>query len=174
MSTQIYNFSSMTIQNSDIKKVLDVKNVSIAMVGLLHAVALVTASSFIKVENDTLTMSMLVAGGVLFIFSLYIIMNNNHKLIYGPTGSTLKHYVVYIDPSQRPAAEKWIDAASANSMASFTKVANSNLRIDAAISSDNMFVAVQLSVYENLRFVPYGDAIYLKGDEAKGVLPLFE
>ena len=96
----------MTIQNSDVKKVLDVKNVSIAMVGLLFAVALAAASSFIKVENDTLTMSMLVAGGVLFFFSLYIIMNNNHKLIYGPTGSTLKHYVVYIDPSQRPAAEQ--------------------------------------------------------------------
>ena len=174
MSTQIYNFSSMTIENSDVKKVADVKNIFIATAGLLVAAVLIVASSFIKVENDTLTMSVLVAGGVLFVFSLYIIMNNNSKLIYEPTGSTLKHYVVYIDPSQRLAAEKWIDGASANSVATFTKVPNSNLRIDAAISSDKMFAAVQFSAYENLRFVPYGAAIYLKGDEVKGILPLFE
>lgn len=174
MSTQIYKFSSMTIQNSDVKKVADIKNIAISAVGFLLAVALFAASSFIKLENEMITMSMLVAGGVIFVFALYIIMNNNSKLVYAPTNATLCHHLCYLDSSQRIAAEKWIDGGAEAGVEVFLKRANSNLRVDAAISDDNMFAAVQLSVYENLRFAPYGAAVYLKGEEVKNILPLFK
>ena len=173
MSTQIYTLSSMTIQHSDVKKVADVKNIAIAVAGFILAFALIAASSLLKIENETVTMSMLVAGGVLFVFALYIVMNNNQKLVYVPTGSDIKHCICYIEHSQRLAVEKWIDGGSVGSVDAFKKIGNSNLRLDVAISSDNMFAAVQLSVYENLHFVQYGNTVYLTGDEVKNLLPLF-
>ena len=173
MSTQTYTISSMTIQHSDVKKSTDVKNISIAIIGLVVAAALFIASSLAKIENETISMSMLVAGGVLFVFALYIIMNNNQKLVYEPTGSRIRHLVCSLDPSQRFDAEKWIDGGAAGCADAFRASANSNLRLDAAISADNTFAAVQLSVYENLHFVQYGNTVYLSGDEVKRILPLF-
>ena len=172
MSAQIYQFSSMRIQHNDIIKITDIKNVTLSILGFLLSIAMIAISSAASIESDVVNMTLLTVGGILFVFSLYLILNNSKKLVYYPTKSDLRHYICYIDSSNRIDVEKWIDAGMVASAITFEAKSNGTLRLDAAVSDDKKFIAVQLSEYEALRYEPYKIA-YIAGENVATVASIF-
>lgn len=172
MSAQIYQFSSMRIQHNDIVKITDIKNITLSILGFLLSIAMIGVASVASIENDSVNMALLTVGGILFVFSLYLILNNRKKLVYRPTKSDLRHYICYVDSLSRMDVEKWIDGGMAASLMTFDVKSNGTLRLDAAVSADKKFIAVQLSEYEALRYEPYKIA-YITGENVATVASIF-
>lgn len=171
MSAQIYQISSLIIENELVKKVSNIKNIIIATCGMLLSVALVLITSRMPVENETAAMFMLTCGGLLFIVSLYMFINKSKKFIYTPTNSCLKHYVFYVEQSQLLQAERWAADGFKNSV-DFTTRSDGNTRFDLLLSEDRKFAAIQLSVYENFRYDPCSKVGYLYDAEVESVKSL--
>jgi hypothetical protein len=168
MSAQIYQISSLTIENEQVKKVSNVKNIIIATCCMFLSVALVVAASRMPLENEVATMFMLTCGGLLFVFSLYMFINKSKKFVYTPTNSKLNHLVFYVEQSQLLQAERWA-AEGYKSSVDFTTKCEGNTRFDILLSDDRQFVAIQLSVYENFRYNPCGKVGYLYGAEVESL-----
>ena len=67
----------MRIQHNDIIKITDIKNVTLSILGFLLSIAMIAISSAASIESDVVNMTLLTMGGILFVFSLYLILNNS-------------------------------------------------------------------------------------------------
>ena len=174
MSTNKYQFSSMVIENECVKKVMDVKRLLLSLLLLCIAVCMVAVSSLVKFDSDIVTMLLLSCGGILLVFSVYLLLNKIKKVIYLPTGSAIKHYFCYIEPSQLVQAEKWAEGGFKSFCDNLKKRNDGNVRLDACLSQDGKFAAAQLSIYENFRYVSHYSVTYLYDDNVNTVSSFFK
>ncbi len=174
MSTNKYQFSLIEIESEQIKKVIDVSSLILALVLLCTSAVMIVASSMLKLESDIATMSLFSVGAIVAIFSIYQLFNKVKRVVYTPTTSPIKHYFCCIEPSQLVQVEKWAESGFKYSCGNFQKRDNSNVRIDACISSDEKFAAVQLSVYDNFLYVSHHGVTYLFNDDVKYVSAMFK
>lgn len=97
------------------------------------------------------------------------------KATYTPTNSRLKAVINYYSAEDAQAFVKLIKMAEgevisqAKKMTPPTKLSISNYRLEACVSDDNQFVAIQVLSYADFRNTPICDLKYFEGEAAQAI-----
>lgn len=97
------------------------------------------------------------------------------KAIYTPTNSKLNAVINYYSAEDAQAFVKLINAAEtevasqAKKMTSPTKLSISNYRLEACVTDDKQFVAIQVLSYVDFRNTPICDLKYFEGEAAQAI-----
>ena len=100
------------------------------------------------------------------------------KAIYTPTNSKLNAVINYYSAEDAQAFVKLINAAEtevasqAKKMTSPTKLSISNYRLEACVTDDKQFVAIQVLSYADFRNTPICDLKYFEGEAAQAIAAL--
>lgn len=100
------------------------------------------------------------------------------KAIYTPTNSKLNAVINYYSAEDAQAFVKLINAAEtevaslAKKMTPPTKLSISNYRLEACVSDDKQFVAIQVLSYADFRNTPICDLKYYEGEAAQAIAAL--
>lgn len=98
--------------------------------------------------------------------------------IYTPTNSKLKAVINYYSAEDAQAFVKFINAAEtevaslAKKMTPPTKLSISNYRLEACVTDDKQFVAIQVLSYADFRNTPICDLKYFEGEAAQAIAAL--
>lgn len=100
------------------------------------------------------------------------------KATYTPTNSKLKAVINYYSAEDAQAFVKLINAAEtevaslAKKMTTLTKLSISNYRLEACVTDDKQFVAIQVLSYADFRNTPICDIKYFEGVAAQAIAAL--
>lgn len=100
------------------------------------------------------------------------------KAIYTPTNSKLNAVINYYSAEDAQAFVKLINAAEtevasqAKKMTSPTKLSISNYRLEACVTNDKQFVAIQVLSYADFRNTPICELKYFEGEAAQAIAAL--
>ncbi len=100
------------------------------------------------------------------------------KATYTPTNSKLNAVINYYSAEDAQAFVKLINAAEtevasqAKKMTSSTKLSISNYRLEAYVTDDKQFVAIQVLSYADFRNTPICDLKYFEGEAAQAIAAL--
>lgn len=95
--------------------------------------------------------------------------------IYTPTNSKLKAIINYFSAEDAQAFVKLIKMAKGevirqtNKMTPPTKLSISNYRLEACVTDDKQFVAIQVLSYADFRNTPICDLKYFEGEAAQAI-----
>lgn len=95
--------------------------------------------------------------------------------IYTPTNSKLKAVINYYSAEDAQAFAKLINAAEtevaslAKKMTPPAKLSISNYRLEACVTDDKQFVAIQVLSYADFRNTPICDLKYFEGEAARAI-----
>lgn len=97
------------------------------------------------------------------------------KATYTPTNSKLKAVINYYSAEDAQAFVKLIKMAEGevirqtNKMTPPTKLSISNYRLEACVTDDKQFVAIQVLSYADFRNTPICDLKYYEGEAAQAI-----
>lgn len=97
---------------------------------------------------------------------------------YTPTNSKLNAIINYYSAEDAQAFVKLINAAEtevasqAKKMTSPTKLSISNYRLEACVTNDKQFVAIQVLSYADFRNTPICELKYFEGEAAQAIAAL--
>ena len=97
------------------------------------------------------------------------------KATYTPTNSKLNAVINYYSAEDAQAFVKLINAAEteiaslAKKVTPPSKLSISNYRLEACVSDDKQFVAIQVLSYADFRNTPICDLKYYEGEEAQAI-----
>lgn len=97
------------------------------------------------------------------------------KAIYTPTNSKLNAVINYYSAEDAQAFVKFINAAEtevaslAKKMTPPSKLSISNYRLEACVTDDKQFVAIQVLSYADFRNTPICDLKYFEGEAAQAI-----
>lgn len=100
------------------------------------------------------------------------------KAIYTPTNSKLKAVINYYSAEDAQAFVKLINAAEtevaslAKKVTPPAKLSISNYRLEACVTDDKQFVAIQVLSYADFRNTPICDLKYFEGEAAQAIAAL--
>lgn len=100
------------------------------------------------------------------------------KAIYTPTNSKLNAVINYYSAEDAQAFVELINAAEtevasqAKKMTSPTKLSISNYRLEACVTNDKQFVAIQVLSYADFRNTPICELKYFEGEAAQAIAAL--
>lgn len=100
------------------------------------------------------------------------------KATYTPTNSKLNAVINYYSAEDAQAFVKLINAAEtevaslAKKMTSPKKLSISNYRLEACVTDDKQFVAIQVLSYADFRNTPICDLKYFEGEAAQSIATL--
>lgn len=100
------------------------------------------------------------------------------KATYTPTNSKLNAVINYYSAEDAQAFVKLINtaepevASQAKKLTSPTKLSISNYRLEACVTDDQQFVAIQVLSYADFRNTPICDLKYFKGEAAQAISAL--
>lgn len=100
------------------------------------------------------------------------------KATYTPTNSKLNAVINYYNAEDAQAFVKLINAAEtevaslAKKVTPPSKLSISNYRLEACVSDDNQFVAIQVLSYADFRNTPICDLKYFEGEAAQAIAAL--
>lgn len=100
------------------------------------------------------------------------------KATYTPTNSKLKAVINYYSAEDAQAFVKLINAAEtevaslAKKMTTLTKLSISNYPLEACVTDDKQFVAIQVLSYADFRNTPICDIKYFEGVAAQAIAAL--
>lgn len=100
------------------------------------------------------------------------------KAIYTPTNSKLNAVINYYSVEDAQAFVELINAAEtevasqAKKMTSPTKLSISNYRLEACVTNDKQFVAIQVLSYADFRNTPICELKYFEGEAAQAIAAL--
>jgi hypothetical protein len=100
------------------------------------------------------------------------------KAIYTPTNSKLNAVINYYSAEDAQAFVKLINAAEtevaslAKRMTPPSKLSISNYRLEACVTDDKQFVAIQVLSYADFRNTPICDLKYYEGEAAQAIAAL--
>lgn len=100
------------------------------------------------------------------------------KAIYTPTNSKLNAVINYYSAEDAQAFVKFINAAEtevaslAKKMTPPSKLSISNYRLEACVTDDKQFVAIQVLSYADFRNTPICDLKYFEGEAAQAIAAL--
>lgn len=97
------------------------------------------------------------------------------KATYTPTNSKLNAVINYYSAEDAQAFVKFINAAEtevaslAKKMTPPSKLSISNYRLEACVTDDKQFVAIQVLSYADFRNTPICDLKYFEGEAAQAI-----
>lgn len=100
------------------------------------------------------------------------------KAIYTPTNSKLKAVINYYSAEDAQAFVKLFNAAEtevvslAKKVTPPAKLSISNYRLEACVTDDKQFVAIQVLSYADFRNTPICDLKYFEGEAAQAIAAL--
>lgn len=100
------------------------------------------------------------------------------KAIYTPTNSKLNAVINYYSAEDAQAFVKLINAAEtevasqAKKMTPPAKLSISNYRLEACVTNDKQFVAIQVLSYADFRNTPICELKYFEGEAAQAIAAL--
>ena len=100
------------------------------------------------------------------------------KATYTPTNSKLNAVINYYSAEDAQAFVKLINAAEtevaslAKKVTPPSKLSISNYRLEACVTDDKQFVAIQVLSYADFRNTPISDLKYLEGEAAQSIAAL--
>lgn len=100
------------------------------------------------------------------------------KAIYTPTNSKLNAIINYYSAEDAQTFVELINAAEtevasqAKKMTSPTKLSISNYRLEACVTNDKQFVAIQVLSYADFRNTPICELKYFEGEAAQAIAAL--
>lgn len=143
------NIKSLSICNSEVKEVLNIKNVYLSLFIWLSAVGLLILSSYVEDKSSAIYMGEVTVAIIFFIYGLFRLLFKRTHLIYHPTHSCIVNGSIYFDKAELVDLKEKLNANSVD-LNKYTFSATGNARLDYYVSTDEKFVAVQL-----FEFVPY-------------------
>ena len=146
-----YTVMTEDIENVTNREVVRQKRVSMASIGLMLAAVLATLGAFSVTDpNSSLSTFLLTAAVCLFLGGSVKFFTGRNCYFFKPTGSWIKRMSVYFDNKERQALKDCLESKEFERLKGLKRQINSGVKMDVMLSSDNRFVAVQLSEY-----VPY-------------------
>ena len=137
-----YTVMTEDIENVTNREVVRQNRVSMASIGLMLAAVLATLGAF-SVTDPNSSVCLFLGGSVKF-------FTGRNCYFFKPTGSWIKRMSVYFDNKERQALKDCLESKEFERLKGLKRQINSGVKMDVMLSSDNRFVAVQLSEY-----VPY-------------------
>ena len=97
------------------------------------------------------------------------------KLVYTPTGSPLRVIKNNYNPESLPQLQRIIEAGSAKEVVAAVRACNvnkleiGNIELDACVSADRQFVALQLLQFGDYAYRPISQPAFFEGELAQQV-----
>ena len=106
-------------------------------------------------------------------------MGLSKKLVYVKTGATVRAYRYNYTPESATHLERIIESDSKGLAAAVkscraTRVEIGNIELDACVSADKQFVALQLMQFSDYTYHPISKVAFYEGEEAQFVSSIFE
>ena len=101
------------------------------------------------------------------------------KLVYAPTGATVKVHKYNYNPEAAAHLERVIESdgkglAAAVKACRVTKQEIGNIELDACVSTDKQFVALQLLQFSDYTYHPITRVAFYEGEEAQLVASILD
>lgn len=102
------------------------------------------------------------------------------QVIYTPTGSPVDCYRKEYAPDAESSLGKMLDntgeklAEVAKNVADIKEVDMGNVRLEAALSRDHQFAALQIVKFTNFNYLPVSEVKFLEGADAAAVATVFK
>lgn len=102
------------------------------------------------------------------------------QVIYTPTGSPVDCYRKEYAPDAESSLGRMLDntgdklAEVAKNVADIKEVDMGNVRLEAALSRDHQFAALQIVKFTNFNYLPFSEVKFLEGADAATVAAVFK
>jgi hypothetical protein len=151
---------------SDVGKRLNVASLVRAIVIILLG-AFALCGTFMLPDSSSATgMALLVAGIALLFYGLFTLLAKSKKVVYLPTGTTIKAFSFYFDLKHLDTLKRLLQERDFEKVAAIQGGQSGNVRMDVLLSDCNRFAAAQLFQFVPYNYQPVCDTTCMTDDEA--------
>lgn len=169
MATQTIDTTLFASTHPDIAKRTSISGIILSAVMMLIGIALFMFIFQMGDKSSTVSMALMVLGSALILFSIFRLFWKSKEIIYLPTGSVAKECSFFFDLKYMNRLIDMIEQGELDAENSVKSDPSGNVRMDAVISRDNKFAAVQLFQFVPYSYTPVTTVCYFNGKEAAAV-----
>lgn len=121
----------------------------------------------IDIPESTVAMLLYSIGFTIALVGIIKLFIGKKYFSYRPTNSKLKEVTKYFEGSSSSKFEDYIQNKKFSEIKNIRQTDNNGLKVDAMLSEDGAFAAVQLSTYIPYEYAPITNTMLLYGNDAK-------
>jgi len=174
MVTQTIDATLFASSHPDIAKRTNVSGLIFSVAMLLAGVFIFASIFEMSDKSSTLSMALMVLGTAFILLGVFRLFWKSKEMVYLPTGSVTKERSVFFDLKYLGELTDRIETGRLNGEAEVISCGSGNVRMDAMISQDNKFAAVQLYQFVPYAYTPVTSVRYFTGSDAVAVSTFLE
>lgn len=169
MTTQAIDATLFASSHPDIAKRTSVSGLIFSVTMLLVGIFLFASVFEMSDKSSTLSMALMVLGTTLVLVGVFRLFWKSKEIVYLPTGSVAKERSVFFDLKYLGKLTDMIENGRLDGETEVRSCSSGNVRMDAMISQDNRFAAVQLYQFVPYAYTPVTSVCYFTGSDAVAV-----
>ena len=120
-------------------------------------------------KSSTLSMACMVAGSVFLLLGIFRLFWKSQDLFYSPTGSVVSQACFFFHLKDLSTLSQVIADKQFGGCNDISTLDSGNVRLDALLSNDHRFVALQLFQFVPYTYTPVTSVLYFTDDDARSV-----
>lgn len=162
---------SMTFEpaHPDIDKRTSISGILLSTAMLLTGVLAFVSIMDMPDKSSTISMACMVIGTALILSGIFRLFWKAKELVYLPTGSAAKECSLFFDSKYQNSLVKMIETGNFRNDEPIKSNVSGSIRMDAILSRDNKFAAVQLLEFIPYTYTPITTVHYFTGSAAADV-----
>ena len=169
MVTQPMDVTLFESSHPDIAKRTSVPGLIFSVAMLLFGVFIFASVFKMGDKSSTLGMALMVLGTAFLLLGVFHLFWKSKEVVYLPTGSVAKERTVFFDLKYLGQLTDMIENGPLNGETEVVSSGSGNVRMDAMVSQDNQFAAVQLYQFVPYTYTPVTSVHYFTGSDAAAV-----
>lgn len=120
-------------------------------------------------KSSVLSMSFMVIGTAFFLIGVFRLFWKSTEVFYTPTGSLVSEVSFFFNLKDLPALSQLMTDKQFCEQTALTCEGSGNVRLDALLSQDHRFAALQLFQFVPYTYTPVTSVVYFTDREAQSV-----
>lgn len=169
MTTSSIDLTLFASTHPDIVKRTCISGLIFSVVMVLSGVLLFISIFEMHEKSPTISMSLMVMGTALILWGVFRLFWKSKEMVYQPTGSVTKGQSLFFDLKHLPRLTNILENGQFGAESVVKSDMSGNVRLDAMLSQDHRFAAVQLLQFVPYSYVPVTSVRYFTDSEAAAV-----
>lgn len=156
-------------------EVVKQNKISMAAIGFFLLSVLLTIGGFSVADpNSAMATFAFTAAVFLFFGSVVKFCMGRNCYLFKPTGSRIKQVTLYFDNKESGALQTCMEEKKFDELKKLKRQINTGVKMDAMVTADGCFVAVQLSEYVPYTYEAISPVMCYYDEDARRLSPFFQ
>lgn len=153
----------------DVIKRTSISGLILSVIMLIAGLSVFVSAFQLDERSSTLSMFLMVLGTAFLLFGVFRLFWKSREMVYAPTGSVTREASLFFDSKHEGKLTSLLESSEFVLGSDIKSTTSGNLRLDALLSQDSNFAAVQLFQFVPYTYNPVTKVFYFTGEKARAL-----